>query len=61
VPAYVELTAHPLVSPGLVDRLLAEADFVIAAHALIQADRLMTLDPKRYRQDFPKLRLVCGA
>jgi hypothetical protein len=37
-------------------RLLA--DFVIAAHALLKADRLMTLDAKRYSQDFPKLRIV---
>jgi predicted nucleic acid-binding protein len=33
-------------------------DFIIAAHALLHADRLMTLDPKRYSQDFSKLRLV---
>jgi predicted nucleic acid-binding protein len=37
-------------------RLLA--DFVIGAHALLRADRLVTLDPKRYRHDFPKLRLL---
>jgi|SRR5690348_10360885 len=37
-------------------RLLA--DFIIGAHALAQADCLMTLDPTRYRQDFPELRLV---
>jgi len=33
-------------------------DFVIAAHALLGADRLLTLDPSRYQQDFPDLRLV---
>ena len=33
------------------------ADFLVGAHALFQADRLMTLDPVRYRQDFPELRL----
>jgi predicted nucleic acid-binding protein len=33
-------------------------DFIIGSHALAQADRLMTLDPKRYRQDFPELKLV---
>jgi predicted nucleic acid-binding protein len=33
-------------------------DFVIAAHALLQADRLMTRAANRYSQDFPKLRLI---
>jgi predicted nucleic acid-binding protein len=33
-------------------------DFVIAAHALLQADRLMTRDANRYSLDFPKLRLI---
>jgi len=37
-------------------RLLA--DFLIGAHALVQAERLMTLDPTRYSQDFPELRLL---
>jgi predicted nucleic acid-binding protein len=34
------------------------ADFVIASHAVLQADRLMTRDATRYRQDFPNLRLI---
>lgn len=34
------------------------ADFIIAAHALLRADRLLTLDPSRYQRDFPELRLV---
>jgi predicted nucleic acid-binding protein len=34
------------------------ADFVIASHALLQADRLMTRDAGRYSQDFPDLRLI---
>jgi predicted nucleic acid-binding protein len=95
---YAELAAHPLVSPGIVDRLLAEADitvefdldapiwrkaadgfaayaqrrrrsggtspkrllpdFLIAAHALLSANRLLTLDPSRYQQDFPQLHLM---
>jgi predicted nucleic acid-binding protein len=33
-------------------------DFIIASHALLRADQLMTLDEKRYRSDFPKLRVV---
>lgn len=37
-------------------RLLA--DFIIGSHALVQADRFMTLDPKRYNQDFPELKLI---
>lgn len=40
-------------------RLLA--DFLVGAHALLQADRLMTLDPARYKQDFPELRLYATA
>ena len=37
-------------------RLLA--DYLIGAHALFQAHRLMTLDTRTYRQDFPELVLV---
>jgi predicted nucleic acid-binding protein len=33
------------------------ADFLIGAHALMQADRLMTLDPTRYQKDFSELSL----
>lgn len=33
------------------------ADFLIGAHALFQADRLLTLDPIRYKRDFPELAL----
>jgi predicted nucleic acid-binding protein len=41
---------------GLPKRL--PADFVIASHAMVQADRLMTRDASRYAQDFPTLRLI---
>jgi predicted nucleic acid-binding protein len=34
------------------------ADFLIASHALLNADRLMTLDASRYAVDFPSLRLI---
>jgi predicted nucleic acid-binding protein len=37
-------------------RLLA--DFIIGAHSLLHADCLLTLDPDRYRQSFPKLPLL---
>jgi predicted nucleic acid-binding protein len=33
-------------------------DFLIASHALLRADRLMTHDTNRYALDFPNLRLV---
>ena len=41
---------------GVPKRLLP--DFVIAAHAMLSADRLMTRDAKRYSRDFPELRLI---
>ena len=41
---------------GEAKRLLT--DFVIGAHAFLHSDRLFTLDPHRYEQDFPKLRLI---
>lgn len=34
------------------------ADFIIAAHAQLKADRLMTRDAGRYSLDFPSLRLI---
>ena len=34
------------------------ADYVIGSHAMLMADRLITLDPRRYRSDFPELRLA---
>jgi predicted nucleic acid-binding protein len=41
---------------GSPKRLLS--DFLIASHAMLKADRLMTRDANRYTQDFPKLRLI---
>lgn len=41
---------------GSPKRLLA--DFVIASHGLLKADRLMTRDTNLYALDFPKLRLI---
>jgi predicted nucleic acid-binding protein len=41
---------------GSPKRLLA--DFVIAAHAMLMADRFMTRDVNLYAQDFPNLRLI---
>jgi predicted nucleic acid-binding protein len=41
---------------GEPNRLLA--DFLIGSHALLQADRLMSLDPTRYQQYFPELKLI---
>ncbi len=34
------------------------ADFVIGAHALLRANRLITLDRQRYTRDFPELLLL---
>lgn len=47
---------RPASGGGSPKRLLI--DFVVAAHALLRADRLTTLDPSRYKLDFPKLHLV---
>lgn len=41
---------------GEAKRLLV--DFIIGAHALLEADRLLTLDHDRYRTAFPDLKLV---
>lgn len=36
------------------------ADFIIGAHALHRADRLMTFDMALFKKDFPELRLHDG-
>jgi predicted nucleic acid-binding protein len=41
---------------GLPKRLLV--DFIVASHAQLKADRLMTRDAKRYKQNFPTLHLI---
>jgi len=41
---------------GAPRRLLV--DFLIGAHALAQADCLLSLDPTRYIQDFPELKIL---
>lgn len=41
---------------GAPRRLLA--DFIIGAHALLHADRLLTLDVPLYARDFPELKLI---
>lgn len=41
---------------GAPKRLLA--DFIIGAHAQLRADRLATLDRRRYATAFPRLRIV---
>jgi len=40
-------------------RLLA--DFIVGAHALMQANRLLTFDRRRYEKDFPELTLLDAA
>ncbi len=41
---------------GAAKRLLA--DFIIGTHAASHCDRLLTLDPQRYKQGFPALTLL---
>ena len=36
------------------------ARFVVGAHALLMADRLLTLAANRYRTAYPELRLMPG-
>jgi predicted nucleic acid-binding protein len=41
---------------GTPERMLV--DFIVGAHALMMADRFLTLDQGRYIKDFPELNLV---
>lgn len=43
---------------GQAKRLLV--DFIVGAHALLEADQLLTLDPDRYHKDFPKLTFIAS-
>ena len=52
--AYVQRRRHS--AGGNPKRLLV--DFLTGAHAILKADRLLTLDAGRYQKDFPKLRLM---
>jgi predicted nucleic acid-binding protein len=54
--AYAERRRRRRSSGGTPKRLLV--DFLIGAHALLRADRLLTLDGGRYSQDFPNLVLL---
>jgi predicted nucleic acid-binding protein len=36
-------------------------DFIIGAHAVVAGYALLTRDPRRYRADFPSLRLIAPA
>jgi len=40
------------------ERKAFPADFLVGSHALLEADRLVSLDPRIYRTDFPELTLV---
>ena len=43
---------------GVAEAKRFAADFLVAAHALLCADRLVTFDQRSYGADFPELRLV---
>jgi len=49
--AYAQRRRHS--KDGFSKRLLV--DFIVGAHAILQADRLLTLDAARYQVAFPKL------
>ena len=55
--AYAEYAARRRRSAGGEPKRLL-VDFLVGAHASVRADRLLTLDPNRYRTHFPDLELV---
>ena len=55
--AYARYAQRRQASGGAQSKRLL-VDFVVGAHAMHRADRLLTLDASRYTQDFPKLALV---
>jgi predicted nucleic acid-binding protein len=55
--AYAQYAARRRKSSGDQPRRII-ADYLIGAHALLNADGLMTLDPSTYQRDFPELRLI---
>jgi predicted nucleic acid-binding protein len=54
---YAKYATRRRQSSGVTPRRIL-ADFLIGAHALVQAERLMTLDADFYRKDFPELQLL---
>ena len=54
---YAKYATRRRQSSGVTPRRIL-ADFLIGAHALVQAERLLTLDADFYRRDFPELQLL---
>ena len=54
--AYAAYAEHRRASGGEEPKRLL-VDFLVGAHALLEADQLLTLDPERYQTAFPGLTL----